>query len=229
DVARPYEHRVADPLGDLDGLVRGRRRPPGRHRDPEAVAERRETLAVLGQVDGFERRPEHPEARRLDRARQLERGLAAELDHDAGRLLALADRQDLLHAERLEVEAVGGVVVGRDGLWVAVDHHGLVTERAEALRGVHAAVVELDPLADPVRAGTQDHDRAAARRQLVRLAPGRVEVVRGRLDLAGAGVDPPVARPDAPRPPRGAGRLLVDARRACDIGVRVAEPLEPQP
>ena len=65
-------------------------------------------------------------------------------------------------AERLEVEAVGRVVVGRDRLRVAVDHHGLVAELAVRPRRVHAAVVELDPLADPVGPGAEDHDRRAA-------------------------------------------------------------------
>ena len=95
---------------------------------------------------------------RLDRARELERRLAAELDHDALGLLALEHGEHRRLVERLEVEAVRGVVVGRDRLRVAVDHHRLVAERAEGLHGVHAAVVELDALADPVRAGAEDDD-----------------------------------------------------------------------
>ena len=70
----------------------------------------------------------------LDRSRQLQRRLAAELDHDAVGLLALADGQHRLDVERLEVEAVGRVVVGRDRLRVAIDHHRLVAE----LRGTSA-------------------------------------------------------------------------------------------
>ena len=91
-------------------------------------------------------------------AREPERRLAAELRDDADRLLAVADGEHLLRRERLEVEPVGRVVVGRDRLRVAVDHHRLVAERAEGLGGVDAAVVELDPLADPVRARAEDDD-----------------------------------------------------------------------
>ena len=58
---------------------------------PSSGEEPAEALAVLGEVDGVERRAEDREAGRLDRARELERRLAAELDHDALRLLALAD------------------------------------------------------------------------------------------------------------------------------------------
>ena len=126
----------------------------------------------------------------LDRARELERCLAAELDADPDGLLALEDGEHRLLVQRLEVEPVRGVVVGRDGLRVAVDHDRLVAERAEGLCRVHAAVVELDPLADAVRAGAEDDDAAAGLgRSLVALAARGVEVVRGRPDLAGAGVD----------------------------------------
>ena len=55
----------------------------------------------------------------------------------------------------LEVQAVGGVVVGGYGFRVAVDHDGLVTIFAQGEGGVHAAVVELDTLADTVRTAAQ--------------------------------------------------------------------------
>src|SRR6188472_4434327 len=171
-------------------------------------------------------------AARLDVPREPERGLAAELRHDADRSLPVEYREHLLRGERLEVEAVGGVVVRRDGLRVAVDHHGFVAEPAKRLHGVHAAVVELDPLADAIRARAEDHDArcVARRRHLVVLAPGRVEVVRSRLDLAAARVDAPVRGPDpacvpgapyvvARRPPRGADRVVAPARtlRTADV------------
>src|SRR3990172_4187029 len=153
--------------------------------------ERAEALAILGQVDCLVRSPEDPIAGVLDVARQAERGLAAELGDDAEWLLAVADGQDFLWGKRLEVQAIGRVVVRGDGLRVAVDHHGLVAQLAEGLRCVDAAVVELDPLADAIGAGAQDHDAwpVTSWKRLVLLSPGRVEVVRAGLDLAGAGVD----------------------------------------
>ncbi|HEY4917215.1 MAG TPA: carbamoyl-phosphate synthase large subunit, partial [Solirubrobacteraceae bacterium] len=75
-----------------------------------------------------------------------------------GALLDLDHRQHVFERERLEVETVGGVVVGGDGLGVAVDHHRVAPGLAHGHCGVHAAVVELDALADPVGAGTEDHD-----------------------------------------------------------------------
>ncbi len=125
DVRGTNQHGVPDAIGDRDRLVRVLDDPPLRAADPEPVEERAEALAILGQVDRLVRRAEDAEAGVLELARELERRLAAELDDDALRPLALADRQHFLDAERLEVEAVGGVVVGGDGLGVAVDHHRL--------------------------------------------------------------------------------------------------------
>jgi hypothetical protein len=114
--------------------------------------------------------------------------LAAKLDHDALGLLALTDGEDRGRIERLEVEAVARVVIGRDSLGVRVHHHRLVAERAERLCGVHAAVIELDPLADAVGTAAEDDDArgCALRRSLVGLIPGRVVVRRFRGDLARA-------------------------------------------
>ena len=95
---------------------------------------------------------------------ELQRRLAAELDDHPFGLLDLADPEHVLERQRLEVQPVGGVVVGRDGLRVAVDHHRVAPGLANRLRGVHAAVVELDPLPDPVRSRAEDHDARAARR-----------------------------------------------------------------
>ena len=228
-VRRTDEDRVADPLGHADRLRLRARHPPRRHLDAEVAAEGAEPLAVLGEVDGIERRPQDPEAGLLDRARQLERRLASELDHDADGLLALADRQHFLDTERLEVEPVRGVVVGRDRLRVAVDHHGLEAELAEAARRVDAAVVELDALTDPVRAGAEDDDAPPGRRKFIGLAPGRVVVGRSGLDLAGAGVDPPVGGPDAPGAPLRPHELLGGPAMLGDRRVRPPRALDPHP
>src|SRR5205085_6601498 len=95
---------------------------------------------------------------------------------------------------------------------------------------VHAAVVELDALADPVRPGAEDDDalRVTRRRGLVVLAPSRVEVVRLCLDLAGAGVDAAVDRPLALLPGFFGleRRELVHEPRMQVLGVPVEWPLE---
>ena len=167
-VGRAHEQREAD-LGRashrLLGRVGGRVR---RRLVAELLQQLAEAAAVLGEVDRVDRGAEDRDAGLLQARRELERRLAAELDDHPLGLLDLADAEHVLERQRLEVEAVGGVVVGRDGLGVAVDHHRVATGLAHRHRGVHAAVVELDPLADAVRAGAEDHDaRALAALDLV--------------------------------------------------------------
>lgn len=58
--------------------------------------------------------------------------------------------EDVLEGERLEVQAAARVVVGGHRLGVAVDHDGVVAGVAQGEAGVHAGVVELHALPDPV-------------------------------------------------------------------------------
>ena len=115
----------------------------------------------------------------LQRAGELQRRLAAELHDDAEqRPASLLDADDLEHVlggQRLEIEPVGGVVVGRDGLRVAVDHDRLVARLAQREAGVAAAIVELDALADAVRAAAEDDDllRVASARPRSAGAPAK--------------------------------------------------------
>ena len=126
-------------------------------------------------VDRRGRRAEHELGRQL--RRQLERRLAAEGDDDAHQvaelLLRLDHVEDVLERERLEVQAVGRVVVGRDRLGVAVDHHGLEAGVGQGEAGVDAAVVELDALADAVGPRAEDDHLAAARWRRPRPRPRR--------------------------------------------------------
>ena len=114
----------------------------------------------------------------------------------AGGLFGAQDFKHVLRRQRLEIEAVGGVVVGRHGLRVAVDHDRFVTRLAQRVGGVHAAIVELDALADAVRPAAEDDDlfpvrdlglvgQRAGERRLV----GRIHVSRRRGEFGRAGVD----------------------------------------
>ena len=174
--------------------------PLTRLAEAEAVEERLEALAVLGEVDGVGRGAEDRDAGVVQGVGELQRGLAAELDDDAVQravlLLDAEDLEDVLEGERLEVEAVGGVVVGGDGLGVAVDHDGLEAGLGQREGGVAAAVVELDALADAVGAAAEDDDLARVGGAALVLGDaavldlvGRVHVGGLRLELGGAGVD----------------------------------------
>jgi hypothetical protein len=72
-----------------------------------------EKLPVFGPVDAFRLGPHdgHPG---LARHGQVERGLAAELYDDAVGLLRFDDVEHIFPGQGLEVELVGGVVIGAD-------------------------------------------------------------------------------------------------------------------
>ena len=145
-----------------------------RRAQPGLGEHRAERAPVLGQVDRLRRGADDRHAGGLEPLRQPERGLPAELhDHPdhagpagrpAGGVLGVPDLQHVLEGQRLEVEPVGGVVVGGDRLRVAVDHDGLVAGRAQRHHRVHAGVVELDALPDPVRPGAEDQHLGPVRR-----------------------------------------------------------------
>ena len=122
------------------------------------------------------------------------------------RALGVDDLQHVLGGERLEIEPVGGVVVGRHRLRIAVDHDGLVADLVQREGGVAAAVVELDALADAVRPAAEDHDLLLVRRRGLagggageRRLVGRIHVGGRRGELGRAGVDALEHRPHAER------------------------------
>ncbi len=189
---------------------------------PDLSSSASKRLAVLREVDRLGAGADDRHLRRLERLREVERRLAAELHDHALRLDALAQVHHVLGGQRLEEQHVGGVVVGRDGLRVGVDHHGLVAEFAQGEGGVDAAVVELDALADAVRAAAEDHDLLLAGARAARSRPPRTSSSstaspprtprRAGVDELVDGLDP--AGGGAPRGPRllGDGR---DRRPSC--------------
>ena len=189
-----------------------------RRREAELAEQPPEAAAVLGEIDRLGRGPPDRVARRLERARELQRRLAAELHEDPVGPLVVEHGRDVLEGQRLEVEAVRGVVVGRDRLGVAVDHDGLEAGLRERVAGVDAAVVELDALPDPVGPAAEDRDLGpVGAERFVLVLVGRVEVGRLRLELGGAGVDRLVDGDDAellPAPADGAPRRTPSCGRA---------------
>ena len=159
-----------------------------------------ETLAVFGSVDHVGRGADDRHAVRFQVERQLQRGLAAVLHDHAERLFLVDDFQHVFQRQRFKIQAVGGIVVGRHGLGIAVDHDGFIAVFAHRQRRVDAAVIEFDALADPVRATAQHHDLFLV--GWIRLAlflVGRVHVGGLGRKFGGAGIDPLVDRTDIER------------------------------
>ena len=215
DIGGAHHQRQAEIRGDKSRLFNGIGDPVLGLLQAQFVKQALEPVAVLGKVDRIDRRAQDRRARLFDRARELERGLAAELhDHALQRsLFALLgeNREHVLRGQRLEIEAIRRVVIRRDRLRIAIDHDRLVARLAQRERGVAAAIVELDPLPDPVRTAAEDDDlaalgrvRLAGRRSPERRFIGRVHIGRRRGELGGAGVDALVDR-RTPSPAARAG------------------------
>ena len=138
--------------------------------EPEFVEHHLETIPILREVDRIEAGADDRNARGDESVREVERRLAAVLDdasdHAAGSILdvdaaaveALDDVQDVFEGQRLEEELVAGVVVGRDRLRIGVDHDRVEAHLRRRETRLAAAVVELDPLPDPVGSAAEDHD-----------------------------------------------------------------------
>ena len=228
-VRRADDHREPDLRRDRPRLRQRPRLTVRRRRDVELGEDLRELPAVLGQIDRLGRGAQHREALLLERAREPQRRLAAELDDHAHRPFRVTDGQDVLGRHRLEVQAAGRVVVGRHGLGVAVDHDRLEPGLLQRERRVHARVVELDPLSDPVRPGAQDQHAWPGRRpDLGLVLVRRVVVRRARRELSGARVDRLEDGRDAERlavTPNGRVGRRVSDRRSADRRDPAVSPL----
>src|SRR5438046_2119828 len=58
--------------------------------------------------------------------------------------------------ERFEEKQIARVIIRRNRLRIGVDHHRLDPQLLHRKRGLHAAIVELDPLPDAVGAPADD-------------------------------------------------------------------------
>ena len=127
----------------------------------------------------------------LEVGRQLERGLTSELHQHPQRTFGVADVEDILRVQGVEVEAVDRIVVGGNRLGVAVDHHRFVAFGSQAAHRLHAAGVELDALADAHRATAEDEHRSPRRWLLIGIAEAAVEIGGAGLELGRASVHSP--------------------------------------
>ena len=103
------------------------------------------------------------------------------------RPLSLDHVHDVFVRERLEIQPVAGVVVRGHCFRVAIDHDRFVSRRPKGIGRVHTAVVELDALANAVRARAKNGDLRAIRgTNLVVVLVGRVVIRRFGIELGGA-------------------------------------------
>ena len=186
DIAGAKKHRIAPVLGRREGFVQGVYAMSLRAADAEALQQGVEAGPVLGGVNAVGGGAQNGNSLFGEKARQLDGRLAAEGHHHAHRLLHLDNIPDVFRAEGLEVEPVGGVIVGGDGLGVVVHDDHVVAHLPQGPDAVDRAVVELDALPDPDGAGAQDHDH---RLSAARKAAGLAERIAGGVEIGRLGVE----------------------------------------
>jgi len=235
DVGGTHEDGVADVVREFEGLGFAGRGAAFRLGDTALVHQAVEAVAVLREVHGVDAGAQNLTVEAaaiefgLQRVADVDRGLSAELHHHAVGVGRFDHVSHLLGCNRLEKEAVGGVVVRRHRLGVVVDDVGVDALLAERLDGVYRTVVELDALPDADGTAADDDDALHvtvdaefARRgrpleragDVLRFARG-VVVRRLGGELSRTGVDLLVR-------PAGDGRLdgaHVGAGRRRDFGV----------
>ena len=117
-----------------------------------------EAFTVFSSIDHVRTGADDRHAIGFQRTGQFQRSLTAILHDHAERLFNGNDFQHVFQGQRLEVQTIGSVIVGRHGFRIAVDHDGFITIFTQRQRSVDATVVKLDTLTDTVRATTQHHD-----------------------------------------------------------------------
>ena len=157
DEGRADEDRIVQFLRHRErlGFVGGQ--AVGRLRNFQLVEHRGEKLAVLGDLDALGRGADDVDAVFLEAERQVQRRLPAELRNRPPAAFPLVNVQHILERERLEEQFVAGVVIGGDGFRIRVDHQRLQAVLLERKRGMDAAIIKFDALADAVRPAAENH------------------------------------------------------------------------
>ena len=151
DVRRAQQHGVAERLRGVQRLGQRLHTHALRARDVKLLEQGIKPLAVLGDVNALGRCAEDADAVAVECLRECDGGLPAEGDHDADGVLDIDDLQHVLGRERLEIQAVSGVIVRGDGFGVVVDDDDVVAHGLERPHAVDGRIVKLDALPDADR------------------------------------------------------------------------------
>ena len=194
DIGRPHHDGVGQACRHGCRLVERAGHAAGRLFQSQLVQQSLEALAILGKVNRVRRGAQNRHAGPFQRQSQLQRRLAAELHHHPTKITRSAlcrnNAEYILFCQRFEIQAVGGVVIRADGFGIAVHHDGFIAHVTKRQRGVHATIVELDPLPDSIRAAAEDHDLLTRSRSALALRlVGGIQVRCQGLEFRPAGVD----------------------------------------
>src|SRR5690606_10694119 len=139
-IAWAHHQGVANFSSQSNGFAFGTSRTVWRLTQTQLGQQLLETLTVFSHVNGFRAGTDDRYTVGFQSTCQFQRSLATVLNDGAHGFFDVNDFQHVFQSQRLEVQTIGGVVVGRNGFGVAVDHDGFVTIFAQCQSSVHAAV-----------------------------------------------------------------------------------------
>ena len=228
NVAWANNQWVTNATSGVASLVHGRsncRRWAG---DVQAVKKGCEAVTVLCQVNCLWLSAHDRNASVLKSASKLDWSLATKGNNDAFWLLNLNDIHDVFKGQRLEIQTVRGVVVRRDGLWVAVDHDGLIALLAKSVGSMYAAVVKLNALANTVRTCRENHNAWLFCLNVlcgIALLVRDVVVLRGCAKLTSTGIYRLDLWANTQHFPYSADNVCLSAGKVCKLLIREAQLL----
>ena len=190
DKRRPHQQGVTDSMSNRYSFFHAHGRSAWRSSQSQFIEHRGEKFSVLGRLDTFGLRADNRDAGGFQSIGQIKRSLPAELhDHTLGKFL-FVNIEHVLECERLEVEFVARVVIGRNRFGIRIDHDCFEAELAQRESRVYTAIVELDTLTDAVRTAAQNHDFAfRARPNLILAAVRGIIIWSKRFELRRARID----------------------------------------
>ena len=125
NVGGSHQGWIPNASTEMNGLLHCGELRPLRLVDPQVVAKLTELVPVFAHVDGLDGGAQDFDAILVERHRQVVGRLSSNRYHRARWMLELANLQNSLTAELLEVEAIRLVEISGDCLRVAIDDDGL--------------------------------------------------------------------------------------------------------
>ena len=222
---RPDEDGITQLVrrGERFGFVGGE--AVGRLRNVQLAQHGREQFAVFGDLDALRRGADDVDAVFLQAQREVQRRLAAELGDGAPAFFALINMQHIFQRERLEKQFVAGVVIRGNRFGVRIDHQRFEAVFLERERGMHAAIIKFNALADAVGAAAKNHDLARGRGAdfVIAAIVGGIIIGRVSLEFGGAGVHEAIAGDEAKLFALGADGVLGAPGEMGDLAVGKSE------
>ncbi len=197
-IAWTHDHGIGNSPGNGLRLLQIHGRAVGRLQKAEFFNQGLKAFPVFCPVNSIRAGAHYRHAGAHQGHGQVERRLAAKLHDDPVGPFLFDYVHHVFKGQGLKIEAVRGVIVGRDSFGIGIYHDGRDAGVPEGEAGMAAAVVEFDALAYAVGAAAQNqHLGLVADFDFAAALVGGIEIGSVGLELAGAGIHQIVGGLDA--------------------------------